>query len=233
MFSNVGFFRFVAGYDTPLPSLETALEKQGRVGGSLIVLPEGFNIGKYYRNMGQCNYDRTALGALQSLAGKYSVTFVAGMIVEEPNAPMPPFSSAYLIHASSSTLICRKHGNDGYPNYTPFNAVADAPNPIQCGGSSIAAIVCMDCDSPQVFRPIEDRLSKAQGPKIVCIPACMNNDYGDHAIAGSWPNHYVVLANSDPQGCNSFISKDGTIMERDNRGLENSIVLSTLQTVAG
>ena len=70
MFSNVGFFRFVAGYETPVPSLETALEKHGRVGGSLIVLPEGFNIGKYYRNEGRCNYDRKALEALQSLAAK-------------------------------------------------------------------------------------------------------------------------------------------------------------------
>jgi len=217
----------------PVASLKTALERHGKVGGSLIVLPEGFNIGKYYRNEGRCNYDREALAALQLLAAKYNVTFVAGMIVQEPNAPNPPFSSVYLIHASSSTMICRKHGDDGYPNYTPFNAVPDAPNPIQYGDSSIAAIACMDCDNPRVFRPIEGRLSKLQGPKIVCIPACMNNVYGDHAIAGSWPNHYVVLANSDPQGCNSFISKDGTIMERDNRGLENSIVLSTLRTFAG
>jgi predicted amidohydrolase len=228
MFSNIGFFRFVAGYDTPVPSLKTALEKHGRVGGSLIVLPEGFNIGKYYRTEGRCNYDKRVLGALQSLAAKCNVTFVAGLIVEEPNAPNPPFSSIYLIDASSSTLICRKQGDDGYPNYTPFSAVPDAPNPIQYGGSSIAAIVCMDCDSPQVFRPIEDRLSKAQGPKIVCIPACMNKVYGDHAIAGSWPTHHVVLANSDPHGCNSFISKDGVIVERDNRGVENSIVLSRL-----
>jgi len=122
MFSKIGFFRFVTGYDTPVPSLKSALEKCGSVGSSLIVLPEGFNIGKYYRNEGRCNYDRKAHEALQSLAANCNVTFVAGMIVEESNGPMPPFSSVHLIDASSCTLICRKHGDDGSQNYTPFKA---------------------------------------------------------------------------------------------------------------
>jgi predicted amidohydrolase len=225
VFSNVGFFRFVAGYDTPVPSLKTALEKHGRVGGSLIVLPEGFNIGKYYRNEGKCNHDRSVLNELRMVAATHNVTLVSGLIIKEPHCPTPPFSSVYIIDGVGCTLLCRKHGEDGYQNYTPFKAAPDASNPVHYGGASIAAIVCMDCDSPQVFRPIESELAKAQHPKIVCIPACMNKVYGDQAIAGSWPNHYVVLANSDPHGCNSFISKDGTIMERDNRGLENTIDL--------
>jgi predicted amidohydrolase len=228
VFSNVGFFRFVTGYDTPVPSLKTALERYGGVNGSLIVLPEAFNIGKYYRNEGRCNYDRSALDELKAVAADHRTTLVSGLIIEEPNGPTPPFSSIYLIDASGGTLICRKNGDDGYPNYTPFNAIPDAPNPIQYGDSSIAAIVCMDCDSPHVFRPIETELAKAQGPKIICIPACMNNVYSDHAIARSWKSHHVVLANSDPHGCNSFISTNGMIMERDNRGLENTIVLSSL-----
>jgi predicted amidohydrolase len=226
MFAKLGFFRFVAGYGRPVESLDVALMRHNDVGNSLIVLPEAFNIGKYYRDEGRCSYDRAALQALQSLAELNNVTFVSGMIVEEPNGPMPPFSSVYLIDGYGSTLICRKSGEDGSGNYTPFNASPDVPNPVRYLGWSIAAIVCMDCGDPQMFLPIETRLLEGQGPKVVCIPACMNDAYGDHAIARSWPKHYVVLANSDPHGCSSFISKDGTIMQRDNGGLENTVVLS-------
>lgn len=52
MFSKLGFFRFVGNYDKPIESLEAAIKAHGDVGGSLIVLPEAFNIGKYYRDYG-------------------------------------------------------------------------------------------------------------------------------------------------------------------------------------
>ena len=226
--SKVGFFRFVAGYDRPMESLDRAFQQTSDVANALVVLPEAFNIGKYYRDGGQCDYNGSALQTLQSVAAERSVTFIAGMIVEEANGPMPPFSSAFLIDVSGSKLICRKHGDDGYMDYTPFSGAPDASNPVQCGRVSIAAILCMDCVDPQIIQPIEALLSEAQGPKIVCIPACMNNVYRDEAIAELWPNHHVVLANSDPLGCPNFISKDGTIIMRDNRGMENAIVLSSL-----
>ena len=126
--------------------------------------------------------------------------------MEEPNGPMPPFSSVYLIDACGSNLICRKHGNDGSPNDTPFSGGPDTPNPLQYGHASIGAMVFMDCDDPVIFRPIETKLLAMQSPKIVCIPVCMSKLYDDQAIVRTWPNRWVVLANSDPGGCNSAVS---------------------------
>jgi hypothetical protein len=73
MFFKLGFFRFVADYDKPLESLEAAIKTHGDVGGSLIVLPEGFNIGKYYRDQGECNYSRSVIDRLQEIAGRFDV----------------------------------------------------------------------------------------------------------------------------------------------------------------
>jgi predicted amidohydrolase len=225
MFSKLGFFRFIADYNKPIESLEAAIKAHGDVCGSLIVLPEAFNLGKYYRDVGDCDHHPEILDELQAIAASFHVTLVAGLILEGPDGPTPPFSSVYLIGRSDSTLMCRKNGDDGYSMYTPFKGDPIPQNPVQCGGSSTAAIICMDCDNPAVSRRIKAELAKVDGPKIVCIPACMSSVYGDHAIAESWPNHYVILANSDPNGCRSFISKNGTILERDNREQGNKIIL--------
>lgn len=249
-FRKLGLFRFVADYNKPVASVEAAIKVHSDIGGSLIVLPEAFNIGKYYGDQGgDCDHSRKIFDQLKTVAGSFDVTFVAGLIVEEPNGPTPPFSSAYLIDGSGGILVCRKHGDDRsdvspltaenvrllwnapiskrirLPNYTPFETTPDVRNPIQYRGSSIAAMICMDCNDEQVSGPVKEGFSKQAGPKIVCIPACINKDFGDEAIAGMWPQHHVILANSNPNGCRSFISKDGTIIERDNRGSENSIVL--------
>jgi hypothetical protein len=47
---RLGFFHFVQNYDQPIPSLEAELRKHDRsvIAGSLIVLPETFNLGRYY-----------------------------------------------------------------------------------------------------------------------------------------------------------------------------------------
>ena len=221
----------MARYDKPTPSLKTALGKHGSVGSSLIVLPEGFNINKYYRDPGPRNYDAKVLEELQSLAAKHDVTFVAGVIVEEPKGPIPPFNSVYLVHNSGSTLICQKRRPDNYSNYTPFKASPETANLVQYGGSTIAAIVCKDCDCPDAYEPIQnelDELAEAQGSKIVCIPACRS--FSERIIASSWQNCYVILANSDPCGCISFVSKNGEIVPKNDRAVENSIGLTSLLT---
>lgn len=225
MFSQLGFFRFVAGYDSPIPSLEAAILRHGSVGGSLIVLPEGFNIGKYYRDAGPCNYDATVLGQLRDLALVHGVTFVAGVIVQELKGPMPPLSSACLVTATGSALLCRKHGSDGSLNYTPYKADPVGPNPILYGDASIAALVCMDCDDPNLYRPIENKLAAIKRDKIVCVPACMNKVYGADAIAMSWKDAWVIVSNSDPKGCRSFVSFDGSILTQDGGESDNIIVL--------
>lgn len=247
-FRKLGFFRFVSDYNKPVASVKTAMTVPGDISGSLIVLPEAFNIGKYYGEPGgDCDHSPRILDQLQTVAGSFDVTFVAGLIVEEPGGPRPPFSSAYLIDGAGRTLVCRKHGDDRSdispptaenvrlrlnapitnrcPNYTPFETLPDVRNPIQYRDLSIAAMICMDCNDERVSGSVREGFSKQAGPKIVCIPVCMNKDFGDEAIAGMWPQNHVILANSNPNGCRSFISKDGTIIERDNRGPENSIVL--------
>src|SRR5579862_2997397 len=122
MYSKLGFFRFVANYGDPLWSLHSALGSIGgsELCGSLIVLPEGFNIGKSYRGTGICNHETAILADLQETARRCNVAFVVGLIIKEGNSPEPPYSSAYLVDGFRANLICHKGTPDGSGTaYTP------------------------------------------------------------------------------------------------------------------
>lgn len=227
--SRLGFFKFVDGYDAPVKALRNALsEVEGQIAGALVVLPEAFNIGRFYRDAGPCNYDPSILCDLQSLAATYRIQFVAGLVIESPDGPNPPFNSAFFIDGQGSTLICRKHKSDGYSASTPCIDGFDVNNPLVVDGVSIGALICMDCDDPSRERVLAAGLAASSDCKVVCIPACMNKVYGAEAIARSWPKHFVVLCNSDPHGCRSFISKDGSIVLDDSGHTGNRIVWWTL-----
>lgn len=225
MFSRFGFFRWVDGYDNPIESLRAALAvSAAELQGSLIVLPEAFNIGKFYRDEGPCNYNREILTDLQQIASSAQLSFVSGLVIERRNGPMPPLSSASVIDGAGEHRLCWKKGDDRSLNYTPCADERHLLDPVEYDGTILAALVCMDCDNPTLERVLGSRLASMEGPKVVCIPACMNKRYGGQAIARAWPDHYVILANSDVNGCKSFISSNGAIVLEDDGQATNRIV---------
>jgi hypothetical protein len=99
--SSVGFFHFGQGYDKPILMLELAIGdfklRGGNLENALIVLPEGFNIGRSYYGKERPSTDWSILGALATLCHENKCVFVAGAIVDEGSNVHPPYSSAYLV----------------------------------------------------------------------------------------------------------------------------------------
>src|SRR5713101_3194855 len=99
MLNKLGFFHFAQGHDDPFGCLAEALNKKsvehdkGDIGGSLIVLPEAFNLGMKYYPHGWPSVSRTtgcakvsldrALENLHDIAGAHRIVFVAGLIGEQ------------------------------------------------------------------------------------------------------------------------------------------------------
>jgi predicted amidohydrolase len=211
MLERIGFFHFVCDHGKPLPALIAALSEHNEISESLVVLPEAFNIGKSYREAGPCNFNPSVLSSLCGLSRKYQVVFVAGLIVETRNEPDPPHSSAYLINGNRRRLMCHKMTPDDSKvrKYTPCTANCDVKNPVQYGDACIGAVICSDvqdsCRLGTLARGLDESNSAL---KIVCIPACMSHDYfsGDRFEDPDLKGKYVVLANSDPKGCGSFVT---------------------------
>jgi hypothetical protein len=232
LITRIGFFHFVEDYGRPLCSLVRALDEHSDVSDSLIVLPEAYNNGKYYYHEPRGNplYNGTGLLAgLSAISAELHVAFVVGVL-------RPPYNSAYLVDGRSAPiLLCHKQSNDRSGNYTACGANCDGANPTELEGAIIATFLCMDVDfaSGRV-----SRIDRARGiPKIICVPACMSDSYftGDSLIYPHWYGKYVVLANSHPEGCGSFISNTKAIKCAATKRVghlsvqKNRIVLRTLE----
>ena len=250
MFTKLGFFRFVKDYDQPVHSLRSALRKCGDVAGSLIVLPEGFNIGRtYYQegfNIGRTNLptvvgrrDPCVLRCLQDLAEDCGTTFVAGLIIDPPDAPSvpaKPFCSSYLIDgAHPPVLLCRKMGDDKSRNYTRCEEHYDVKNPHRYGDDVfIASLLCLDLtdETPAIQerrKRLRTALAAASCPqRILCVPANMGSQNGAPEIAKSWPGAYFILANSLRSQCRSLIAKGEVTLLVDDWGDDNAVRLHTL-----
>jgi hypothetical protein len=237
--THCGFFHFGRDHTRPIASLEAAIAEQ-EVRGSLIVLPEAFNIAKPYHDYsGLGNFDQDVLDSLRRLAVAHDVTFVAGLTISQSGQPVPPYSSAYLIN-STVTLLCHKASSDNTPNYTPCPRGWDTVSNFAIhGGVCVGALLCLDATGNcpdetlrqrqvQRHEDLKGRIHGHQGDyTVVCIPAHMASVFGAPGIARRWSNHYTVLANSDPCGCDSFISRDGQII-RTSTGEVNIIVTEAL-----
>ena len=210
--------------------MRAALESRKTIGSiceSLIVLPEAFNIGKGYRQQGESNHEAAVLAQIQDLARAFQVTFVAGLIIREPDGPVspdPPYSSSYLIDGTCVVLVSRKFKPDG--NATTAYTVCDKPdhqNPIWHGGACLIALICIDSDDPTRKTRLLETFSDE--PKIICIPACMNGHTAPKAVATNWASQQVILANSDSEGCGSFVSKGGAIVLGPETSSTNKVLL--------
>jgi len=68
------FFHFVEDFERPIEALRNELDGQrDAVDNSLIVLPEAFNIGDYWRPRQESDYDPRILNSLSDLAVEFTI----------------------------------------------------------------------------------------------------------------------------------------------------------------
>jgi len=136
-FTSVGFFHFGTDHEHPIPALRSAIDEfKGRGGilkDALIVLPEGFNLKRYYGDDDDtANFDTAILDDLARASESAACAFVAGLIIADTPGVDPPYNSAYLIDGHQRIqLLARKTGEDhtvsgspyrNYCNYTPHSS---------------------------------------------------------------------------------------------------------------
>jgi hypothetical protein len=233
-FDKVGFFHFVHNHVEPIPELAAALDSEKTrdcICNSLIVLPEAFNVRKNYKAKGNSNYDPSILAELQTLSRTFHVTFIAGLIIKQYGGPEPPCSSAYLIDETCCVLVCHKNNSDKNEHNTPYSKCEnhyDHQNPIWHSGVCVVVLICVDSDD--YVRKTALLANFPDTNKIICIPACMGRGQPTTCIsvASNWSDHYVIFANSDPNGIGSFMSKHGTIIVGPEMGNSNKLILAAV-----
>ncbi len=208
---RLGFFHLVHGHREPIAALEAALEQLllQELAGSLIVLPETFNLGCPYRGSdldGSYLATEPFLAALATLARRIDATFVVGVLERVRNHRLP-YNSAFLVSPDrESVLLSRKRTGDQRNFYRSVDGVI-GENPIEYGGLCIATAICDD----YVFLyhgVVADRLAASSAPRLVlCIPAAMSEGTLTFSVPSTapWPGKYAVLANANATGCGSFI----------------------------
>jgi len=226
---KVGFFHFVERHDRPIWELRKALQSRSAhedTSGSLIVLPEAFNIKKRYKESGPADHSRAVLDDLGALCVRFRVTMVAALIVNEVWSPCLSYSSAYWVGEGRPVRICRKRCRDGNEANTPYRRCRHDPddrNPFRHGDACIIALICEDSDDSVRKQKLLDRCEGSR--TIICIPACMASPSGRQAITLNWAPYEVILANSEPCGIGSFIGKRGSIVVARESSEGNAVVL--------
>jgi hypothetical protein len=218
MFERIGAFHLGTGHEEPIAALELELERTGGT-NALIVLPEGFNLGKHYSSEpGIPKFERdVVLRQLSAIARRLATAFVVGLLEPEPEGSRRPHSSAYFISATKVSLMCHKQRWDGSGHYSVCPEAADRANPIIQADASVIAAICMDVQSSQRFAGVAIRAARAEKKRnFVCIPAAMGDtSWFGGATLGSSQNFLkyelngsgnLILANSDHRGVGSFIT---------------------------
>jgi hypothetical protein len=95
----------------------------------------------------------------------------------------------------------------------------------------VGALVCADATPfvPRAIIEVRERKhpirSRMAGPiRILCVPACTSKHYSPKGVADEWPDAHVVIANSHPTGCGSYMVVRG-IGEHATTGEENVVIL--------
>lgn len=235
MIAKIGFFHFGTNHFDPVGSLQLALSaarQNDDISRSLIVLPEGMNIRRPYRDSGKCNTSPAIVSELRKTARQFQVTFVAGLILGD-HGTSEHYSSAYLVGDEHCELLCHKAENDGSENYACCTGNPDIKNPIRFDDLDIATIICVDIQNSQRWRTL---LEEHESERIVvCIPACMGPAFfsagrlGHQVSVVHGTTVPIVLANSDPGGCSSFLTNRDGIITHCHTGIENKVVVARLQ----
>lgn len=201
MIDAIGFFHLATGHDAPIESLKTELRRCGNPRNTLLVLPEAFNNGKLYHQkpfMAPNIPAAVMLRELADLAVQSGITFVGGMLA-------PPFNSAFLVEQGGWRLLSHKKSYDGTRNYLPWTG-QDTANPFLIDAVSVAVLLCNEVENAE---PTVQALNATGSErKVICVAACMTESYFTDEALGClyWSGIHVILANSRPDGCGSFIT---------------------------
>jgi hypothetical protein len=213
--TKVGFYN-PQKPDAPLKTLTTALEESRKqLSGSLLVLPEAFNIGTGYSCQTVIQKDPRILSELQGLCTDYDICIVAGLIVSGPSDQgTHPYSSAYLIDACGAGLLCHKMYSDSQGPYTPCLDGCDGHNATAYKNIAICSLICMDSYDANCVERHEQLVQKMADVKniqyrIVCVPAYVE---GPAKKLWSIENSYRVVANSASP--TEFMQSPGSFIER-------------------
>lgn len=222
MLRALGFFHFREDVEDPIGSLRTELERKGArhdISGSLIVIPEAFNLGgPYYGSTGKPGCAKIplvlALKELGEIARQWRIAFVVGLLGEQ-------YNSAYWVdHRAESEWMCYKMGDDRRGHYIPWSdrEGADGCNPLEFEDACVAALVCLDAvECPEETQAAHERrenlvrhVKQSSRPcKILCVPAQMGSQCGVPEEDGM----YCILANANAK---SFV-KNGCRTEAEPR----------------
>lgn len=263
MFVKIGFFHFGKKHAEPFDELRKELEKaqqcKGPLAGSLIVLPEGFNVRKLYTDTTRrCQFYPEDPLCLQGIAKEFGVAFVVDLILKQQCGGTPKrYSSAYFIDGSSQVLMCQKSCKDGFEgkdirdddtehNYTACEVGScDKRNPYDGVGIKIGALICADVNCPKT-QEVPDQcywkrvLRIAKDSDVICIPAHMMDkgvlniecdENGNRRVALTSDSKILILANSRPDGISSLITDSASIIRGSSCGPENEVVTLPLDSL--
>lgn len=211
--TKVGFYN-PQQPNSPLESLTDQLEgRLGQLSGSLLVLPEAFNIGTRYSCQGEIQKDRRILSDLKGLCARFDICIVAGLIISRPDDQgRYPYNSAHLIDGGGSKLLCCKMLSDSQGPYRNCHDGCDPHNAIAYRNIALCSLICMDSYKTHVSERHKRLETKMQAVtniryRILCVPA-----YIEKSRPEFWgiPNSYRVVANSAsrtefPESLGSFI----------------------------
>jgi predicted amidohydrolase len=223
--TKIGFYS-PEGPEKPLERFITALtcKSQAELYGSLIVLPEAFNIGVPYGRSQSADTNPNVLNQLRRVCKKFDVCFVAGLIISTPSDVTFQYkhNSAYLIDANGFGLLCHKKNFDNQGPYSTCLDGCDGHNAIQYRNVAVASLICMDAYAEHYnderHKELTNKLDLTQAAiRLVCIPAYIDNGSAKKFV--STPRTYRILANSAnrtafPSALDSFVEhvdEDGNV----------------------
>ena len=238
MFKRVGSFHFVQDQHDPFGSLERALNDKcanywgGDISGSLIVLPEAFNLGKsyYHPRHPRTKWTRggarfplgVALEELRRSAAARELVFIAGLVGEQ-------LSSAYWIeHHGPPRLMCHKLSDDHSGNYRAWDPCdGNGENPIERRGACVGSLVCLDALEAGQSAIIQRRENLISDIKrrdrlhgVLCVPMRRGSQWNPESprIDGL----YCIVADSG--GAHpSFVAKGSKIIASPMNPQQNEI----------
>jgi predicted amidohydrolase len=226
--TKIGFYSPERPED-PLERFISVLERKtdDDLKGSLIVLPEAFNIGVgYSRNETEVDTSPTILGQLQNVCTDFDVCLVAGLILTFANNPTygkEPYNSAYLVDTSGFGLLCHKQRSDNQGPYSNCLTGCDGHNAVQYRNVAVASLICMDAYKQwegERDKTLMKRLSLMHSTRLLCIPAYIEN--GEQEFV-AMPNGYRIVANSANR--TKFQTSPGSFIDRiDEQGNEERLV---------
>jgi predicted amidohydrolase len=265
-FTSIGVFHFGKDHGKPILALESAISdfigNGGTLKNSLVVLPEGFNLGRHYYGMEPPKDDLSILDCLASLSTTFQCAFVAGLVVKDTPGVSPPYSSAYLIDGlcqPRQQILTRKKKKDStetsrvFPddswvaNYTACPTYE--PRALSQRGLAVAALICLDAESDLESRDDYDLRCDAVAKmlsdckcrhSLLCIPAYMSNGLDGGRIGAniilreSLRGTIHALANSCAGHVSSFITnRQGEIVLNVGRDVNQIVTAPLTQATAG